>query len=59
MLAVAVVAQEILLVVPLEQLELVVVVLVGLMQLVLMALQTQAAAVAAQQGAMFLADQAD
>jgi hypothetical protein len=59
MLAVAVAAQEILLEVPLEQLAPVVVVLVGLMQLVLMALQTQVAAVAAQQGAMFLAAQAD
>jgi hypothetical protein len=59
MLAVAVVAQEILLEVPLEQLALVVVALVDLMQLVLMVLQTQAAVVVAQQGAMFLVAQAD
>jgi hypothetical protein len=59
MLAVAVVAQELFLEVPLEQLALVVVALVDLMQLVLMVLQTQAAVVVAQQGAMFLVAQAD
>jgi hypothetical protein len=59
MLAVAVVAQEILLVVPLEQLALVVVALVGLMQLVLMVLQIRVAVAVEQQEVMFLAAQAD